>query len=100
MEGCGRLTNSLELTINAEFEREFTGKRTVTPVQWSAAHRAAQIELWLVRAKGTPSAVLAQQLCISERQARRIKSEKVTSERISQFARKEKGGANSQSAMR
>jgi hypothetical protein len=87
VEGYGRLTNSLELTVNAEFERESTGKRTVTPVPWPANHRAAQVTAWLERARGMSGADLAERLGISERHGRRIKAGKVTVELLNRLMR-------------
>jgi hypothetical protein len=85
VEGYGSLTNSLKFTVNAEFERESTGKRTVTLVPWPANQRAAQVTAWLERAGGMSSADLAERLGISERHARRIKAGKVTAELVNRL---------------
>ena len=87
MEGYGRLTNSLEFTINAEFERESTGKRIVTPVPWSVTHREVQVAAWRGRAGAMSSADLARLLGISERHARRIREGKVSAELVNRLMR-------------
>lgn len=86
VEGSRRRANLLDFVIHTDFTRDSKGRRLVSPRPFSPTEGRVDQGQWWATVSSMSSSDLARELGITDRHARRIKSGKVTKDRLAKWA--------------
>lgn len=86
VEGERRRSNILDFLVPIMVTRDSKGRRLVEPRPYTPAQYGIDREQWLATVSTMSSQELARELGITDRHARRIKSGKVTKDRLTRWA--------------